>query len=167
MGRRASPWSAILTGPEQVLGTRWLSLFRSAPRPVQQALLTVGRHAPGRSVRRGNLRRLRPFSNRYGYDRRTPVERYCIEPFLDEHAGRIHGDVLEVKGANYSRRFGHEVRCHVVDIDPENTEADLHADLACVAALWGLSVQDLSAEELDVNDPCFPLVACAHADKPA
>jgi len=134
---------------------------------VQQALLTVGRHAPGCSVRRGNLRRLRPFSNRYGYDRRTPVDRCCIEPFLDEHAGRIHGDVLEVKGANYSRRFGNEVRCHVVDIDPENTEADLHADLACVAALWGLSVQDLSAEELDVNDPCFPLVACAHADKPA
>jgi hypothetical protein len=30
-----------------------------------------------------------------------------------------------------------------------------------------LSVQDLSAEELDVNDPCFPLVARAHADKPA
>jgi hypothetical protein len=39
--------------------------------------------------------------------------------------------------------------------------------LACVATLWGPSVQDLSAEELDVNDSCFPLVACAHADKPA
>jgi hypothetical protein len=35
------------------------------------------------------------------------------------------------------------------------------------AALWGLSAQDLSSEELDVNGPCSPLVACAHADKPA
>ncbi len=90
MGRRASPWPAILTGPAQ-------------------------------------LRKLRPFSN----------------------------------------RFGNELCCHVVDTDPEDTEADLHADLACVAALWDLSVQGLSAEELDVNDLCFPLVAGAHADKPA
>jgi SAM-dependent methyltransferase len=227
-------------------------LFRAAPRPVQQALLAVGRHAPGHSVRWGNLRRLRPFSNRYGNDRGTPVDRHYIERFLGEHAGRIHGDVLEVKDANYRRRFGNEGRCHVVDIDPENTEADLNIPgslpaelfdlviltqvlqflapeqalrnvwvsiapggtllitvpirgrldphlaatdfwrwppgglaellgrvgmparvtgygnvLACVAAHWGLSAQDLSAEELDVNDPCFPLVAFAHAGKPA
>jgi hypothetical protein len=38
---------------------------------------------------------------------------------------------------------------------------------ACGAARWSLSVQDLSAEELDVIDSCSPLVACAHADKPA
>lgn len=180
MGRRAGRWPAILTGAEQILGARWLSLFRAAPRPVQQALLAVGRHAPGRSVRWGNLRRLRPFSNRYGNDQ------------------RIHGDALEVKDANYSRRFGNEVRCRVVGIDPENAEADLHLAatdfwrwtpgglaellgrvgmparaagygdvLACVAALWGLSVQDLSAEELDGKHPYFPPVACAHADKPA
>jgi len=256
MGRRASPGPAILTGPEQILGACWLSSFCAAPRPVQQALLAVGRHAPGRSVRWGSLRRFRPFSSPYGYDRGTPVDRYYIERFLAEHAERIRGDMLEVKDADYSRRFGNEVRYHVVDLGPESTEADLHAGLnipgslpaevfdcviltqvlqflapeqvlrnvwasiapggtllitvptlgrldphlvatdfwqwtprglaellgrvgmpargteygnvlACVAALWGLSVQDLSAEELYVNNPCFPLVACAHADKPA
>jgi hypothetical protein len=31
----------------------------------------------------------------------------------------------------------------------------------------GLSVQDLSAEELHITDPRFPLVARAHAEKPA
>jgi hypothetical protein len=46
MGRPASPWPATLTGPEQILGARCLSLSRAAPRPVQQALLAVGRHAP-------------------------------------------------------------------------------------------------------------------------
>jgi hypothetical protein len=38
--------------------------------------------------------------------------------------------------------------------------------LACVASIWGLSVQERSVEELDLNDPRFPLVACAHAEKP-
>jgi hypothetical protein len=38
------------------------------------------------------------------------------------------------------------------------------AHLACVASLWGLPVEELSAEELDVADPRFALVACAHAE---
>ena len=37
--------------------------------------------------------------------------------------------------------------------------------LACVASLWGLSVEELSAAKLDVADARFPLVACAHAEK--
>jgi hypothetical protein len=36
---------------------------------------------------------------------------------------------------------------------------------ACVAPLWGPSVEELRAEELDVADPHVPLVACAHAEK--
>jgi hypothetical protein len=37
--------------------------------------------------------------------------------------------------------------------------------LACVASVWGPSVEELSAEKLDVADPRFVLVACAHAEK--
>ena len=37
--------------------------------------------------------------------------------------------------------------------------------LACVACLWGPSVEELSAEELDVADPHLPLVACAYTEK--
>jgi hypothetical protein len=37
--------------------------------------------------------------------------------------------------------------------------------LACVASLWGLSVEELSAAKLDVADARFPLVTCAHAEK--
>jgi SAM-dependent methyltransferase len=237
-----------------VPGARWTAWFHAAPPPVQRALLALGRRAPGRDVRWGNTRRLRPFSGHYGYDRGTPVDRYYIERFLAAHADRIHGNVLEVKDAAYTRRFGNGVSCHVVDIDRSNPEATLHADLntqgslpdnlfdcviltqtlqflapekalgniwasvvpggtllltvpslgrldphdratdrwrwtpnglaellgrvgipaqvsgygnllACVSALWGLSVQDLSAEELNVIDPCFPLIACASATK--
>jgi SAM-dependent methyltransferase len=238
------------------MGSATITLFRSAPGPLQRALLGLGRQAPGRSIRWGNTRRLRPFSARYGYDRGLPVDRYYIERFLEEHARRVRGNVLEVKDASYTRRFGDAARCHVLDINTDNPRADLHADLntpeclpvdffecviltqvlqflsperaldnvwtsiapggtllltvpslgrldphdhatdfwrwtprglaellsrvaipahvsgygnvlACVAALWGLSVQDLSAEELDFIDPRFPLVACAYAEKPA
>jgi SAM-dependent methyltransferase len=237
-----------------VPGARWTAWFHAAPPTLQRALLALGRRAPGRGVRWGNTRRLRPFSGHYGYDRGTPVDRYYIERFLAAHADRIHGNVLEVKDAAYTRRFGNGVSCHVVDIDRSNPEATLHADLntrgslpdnlfdcviltqtlqflapekalgniwasvvpggtllltvpslgrldphdratdrwrwtpnglaellgrvgipaqvsgygnllACVSALWGLSVQDLSAEELNVIDPCFPLIACASATK--
>jgi hypothetical protein len=240
---------------DRVPGARWIPLFRAAPPSVQRVLLLVGRQAPGRSVRWGNLRRLRPFSDRYGYDRGTPIDRYYIERFLREHTGRIQGNVLEVKDASYTRRFGAKVRPFVVDIDRGNPEADLHVDLnvpgslpaeffncviltqvlqflspetalanlwasiapggallvtvpsmdrldphdhtidfwrwtpnglaellrraeiwgfvsgygnvlACASALWGLSVEDLSVEELDFVDPRFPLVACAYAEKP-
>ena len=37
--------------------------------------------------------------------------------------------------------------------------------LACVTSLWGPSVEELSAEELDVADPRLLLAACAYAEK--
>jgi hypothetical protein len=238
-----------------VLRTRVGSLFRAAPARVRRVLVLASRRAPGHHLRWGNMRRLTPFSNWYGYDRGTPVDRYYIERFLSEHAERIRGNVLEVKDAGYTRRFGNGARSYVVDVDRDNPDADLHTDLnvpgglpaeffdcviltqvlqflspetalanlwtsmapggvmlltvpslgrldphghdsdlwrwtpnglaellrrveiravvsgygnvlACVSALWGLSVEDLSAEELDPVDPRFPLVACAYAEKP-
>ena len=104
---------------DRVPGARWVPLFRAAPPSVQRALLLVGRQAPGRSVRWGNLRRLRPFSDRHGYDQATPVDRYYIERFLSEHAERIRGNGLEVNDASDPRRFGAEVYPFVVDIDSE------------------------------------------------
>jgi hypothetical protein len=37
--------------------------------------------------------------------------------------------------------------------------------LACLASLRGPSVEGLNAEELEVAEPRFPLVACAHAEE--
>jgi glycosyltransferase involved in cell wall biosynthesis len=59
-----------------------------------------------RTVRLGSLRRLSPLSTCFGFDRGMPVDRYYIEAFLAEHAGEIHGYVLEIGGDEYSRRFG-------------------------------------------------------------
>ena len=38
-------------------------------------------------VRFGSLRRLTPFSDEYGFDRGTPIDRHYIDDFLDRHAG--------------------------------------------------------------------------------
>src|SRR2546430_15816546 len=64
------------------------------------------RNTPGRRARWGNLRRLEPLSETFGWDRGTPIDRVYIEQFLSSHAADIDGRVLEVKDARYTERFG-------------------------------------------------------------
>jgi SAM-dependent methyltransferase len=79
----------------------------------------------------GNLRRLRPFSDRYGFDRGLPVDRFYIEAFLARHAADVRGRVLEVKDSSYTVRFGGSSvsESDVLDIDPNNVDATVVADL--------------------------------------
>lgn len=72
-----------------------------------------------------------PVSDFYGYDRGAPVDRLYIDAFLARHANRIHGHVAEIKDNTYARRFaaGHLSGVTVIDIDPNNPEATLIADL--------------------------------------
>jgi SAM-dependent methyltransferase len=82
------------------------------------------------------LRRTRPIGDNWGWDRGTPVDRFYIEAFLDRHRQDIHGRVVEVKDAFYTRRFGEGVtKSDVLDIDPANEHATVHADLAAAAAV--------------------------------
>jgi SAM-dependent methyltransferase len=80
----------------------------------------------------GNLRRRKPFSANYGFDRGTPVDRYYIERFLAERAQDIRGNVLEVGQAHYARAFrdSNPTRVEIVDIDTRNSEATIIADLS-------------------------------------
>jgi SAM-dependent methyltransferase len=85
---------------------------------------------PPGSVRFGDLRRLRPLSERFGFDRGTPIDRYYIEDFLSRHAGDIRGRVLEVGDASYTRRFGVAVTSSdVIDTDESNPHATIFGDL--------------------------------------
>lgn len=70
---------------------------------------------PTGSVRFGDLRRLTPLSERYGWDRGLPVDRYYIEKFLAFNKFDIKGDVLEIGDDFYTRKFG-EDRVTNVDI---------------------------------------------------
>lgn len=92
---------------------------------IKRAL--VASHIP----RWGNLRRLRPFSERYGFDRGLPVDRFYIEEFLARHAADVHGRVLEVKDSAYTTRFGGSSvsESEILDVDPNNLDASVVADL--------------------------------------
>lgn len=67
----------------------------------------------------GNLRRTGPFSQTFGVDRGTPIDRYYLMRFLDRHREAIQGDVLEIQETGYTRRYGRNLKAvHSVDIDP-------------------------------------------------
>lgn len=85
----------------------------------------------GRGLPRwGNLRRLRPFSDNFGWDRGTPVDRYYVDRFFARHRADITGDVLEIDRNIYTRRYGNDLRTvHSVDISPAS-EPTFLCDLA-------------------------------------
>lgn len=65
----------------------------------------------------GNLRRLRPFSEKFGAERGTPIDRYYLHRFLDQHRHLITGRVLEVQSSGYTEQYGHALTArHSVDI---------------------------------------------------
>ena len=79
----------------------------------------------------GNLRRRRPFSDQFGNDRGTPVDRVYIDRFLADHAADVRGQALEVGDAGYTRRHGGSAvtSSDVLDINPGNGAATIVADL--------------------------------------
>ncbi len=84
----------------------------------------------------GTLRRTKPLSDWWGFDRGTPVDRYYIERFLAEHRDAVRGRVLEVKDSRYTDRFGSSVRERaVLDINSANPRATVIADLATADAV--------------------------------
>jgi SAM-dependent methyltransferase len=87
---------------------------------------------PAGSVDLGDLRRVRPISEEWGYERGEPIDRYYIEAFLERHAQDVKGRALEILDDTYTRRFGGDrvTEAHVLDIDPANTNATIVADLA-------------------------------------
>jgi glycosyltransferase involved in cell wall biosynthesis len=58
------------------------------------------------SVRLGDIKRLKPISDSFGYDRGGPVDRYYIENFLQQQVDLIRGRVLEIGDNEYTMRFG-------------------------------------------------------------
>lgn len=85
----------------------------------------------------GDFRRMEPMSDRWGFDRGQPVDRYYIENFLARNAAAIHGRCLEVMNAAYVRRFGQDrvEFVDVVDINADNPKANIIGDLVDPATL--------------------------------
>jgi len=84
------------------------------------------------SVGFGHLRRLKPISSCYGYDRGLPVDRYYIENFLSENSACIQGRVLEIGDNEYTLKFGGKnvVKSDILNLDKRaNPLTTIEADL--------------------------------------
>ena len=79
----------------------------------------------------GDLRRLRPVSREFGYDRGLPIDRYYIERFLETHRRDVAGRTLEIGDDEYTRRYGGDraTRRDVLHIHGGNPAATIVGDL--------------------------------------
>lgn len=79
----------------------------------------------------GDLGRLTPISEEWGFDRGTPIDRHYIEEFLSVHADDIAGDVLEVDAPTYTRMFGGDRvrRSEVLHVEDDRPEVTMVGDL--------------------------------------
>jgi hypothetical protein len=83
------------------------------------------------SDRWGVLTSTKPFSDQFGIDRGTPIDRIFIDTFINQHSRLIRGQVLEIGDDLYSRRYVGEVTAiDIVDVDPDCDSATLITDLA-------------------------------------
>jgi SAM-dependent methyltransferase len=91
----------------------------------------------GSTINFGSFSRTSPISEKWGYDRGTPIDRYYIESFLECNSASIRGRVMEIKDANYTTRFGggEVTKSEILDVSPANKQATLIADLADRASL--------------------------------
>lgn len=79
----------------------------------------------------GNLRRLKPISREFGYDRGLPVDRYYIENFLTRQSDDIRGRVLEIGDNSYTLKFGGDrvTKSDVLYVVEGNPQATFVGDL--------------------------------------
>jgi SAM-dependent methyltransferase len=109
-----------------VSAIKWIAQRRSRLPPKSGEPGAVG------GCRFGDLSRLSPVSEDYGFDRGTPVDRYYIERFLGDNSGDISGRVLEVGDNAYTLRFGSDrvAQSDILHVDASNPRATLVGDIA-------------------------------------
>jgi|ERR1700733_3661687 len=108
------------------------------PKPMRQWLRDKQRRYRLQSIRTGTvdfgqLRRLRPISSAFGFDRGLPIDRYYIEQFLSANGSDIRGRVLEMGDDSYTRRFGGDrvEKADVLHVVEGNPRATMVGDLTC------------------------------------
>jgi SAM-dependent methyltransferase len=79
----------------------------------------------------GSLRRVKPVSKYWGFDRGKPVDRYYLERFLSRHALDIQGHVLEIGDDVYTLQFGRErvTKSDILHVAEGYPKATIVADL--------------------------------------
>jgi glycosyltransferase involved in cell wall biosynthesis/SAM-dependent methyltransferase len=118
-----------------IVGRGVRGVHRVLPPSVRRLLVKRqdGSYIPPKGkVRFGDLRRLRPISYEFGFDRGLPIDRYYVESFLARHAADIRGYVLEVGDDSYMCRFGGDrvLNKDILHVAEGNPTATIVADLA-------------------------------------
>ena len=90
-------------------------------------------YPPVGRIRFGDLRRVSPISEWFGFERGLPIDRYYIERFLANCSEDIRGRVLEMGDPNYTRQFGgdHVTKSDVLHVSEGNPLLTFVGDLTC------------------------------------
>lgn len=105
------------TAIKALLGPRWTTWARTVTRGLERPSW-------------GNLRRVLPLSDAYGFDRGTPIDRYYVDRFLSARRSLISGRVLEIQTTDHARRYGRGTTVmHTLDVNPA-FHPTYHCDLA-------------------------------------
>ena len=80
---------------------------------------------------------LMPISDKFGYDRGTPIDRFYIEKFMEMNKEKVKGRCLEVHDDAYIKRYGENrvTQGDVVDIDTNNKLANIYTDLSAADSI--------------------------------
>ncbi len=95
----------------------------------------------------GDLDRVRPIDENWGFTRGQPVDRYYIESFMATRGSDIKGRVLEVQDNSYTLRYGGDkvTRSDILHKEAGNSAATIVADLTDAA---------------EISDDTFDCVIC-------
>jgi SAM-dependent methyltransferase len=83
-----------------------LLVRRVLPVSTRRAIIRYTRWPPVRLIWLGSLRRLKPISPYWGWERGLPIDRYYIEKFLAAHSEDVCGQVLEIGANMYTVKYG-------------------------------------------------------------
>jgi glycosyltransferase involved in cell wall biosynthesis len=114
------------------------SFKRKLPDPILKALYEAGVYEqyipPVGKINTGDLERLTPFSNDFGFDRGGAIDRYYIEEFVSANSGFIHGTVLEIGDNEYTLRYGKSLvqKSDILHVDASNSKATYVGDITNV-----------------------------------
>jgi SAM-dependent methyltransferase len=83
-------------------------------------------------VRFGQLRRVKPIAEAFGFGWGKTIARFYIESFLTEYAADVRGHVMEIAEDTYTHRYGGErvVQSDILHVKPNNPKATIIADLS-------------------------------------
>lgn len=114
---------------------------RILPKPVRRDLVRWARwfsmRPPIGGIEFGDLRRLTPISEDWGFDRGEPIDRFYIRYFMERQASAVQGRVLETGTDWLTRSHGGDrvTQSDVLHLDENDAPVTIVADLTDGAGL--------------------------------